>query len=129
MKLLKSNLADPLVQSAISKQSSNDLPGAISDYLKALELVPDDAQTHFNLATAYQANKQNDEAIQSYLKAVQLDAKGQSDALFFLATLYEEKKNNKSAIENYQKYIQAAPTGQYVKDAKEQMNYLKTLKQ
>ncbi len=129
MKLLKANLADPLIQSAVNKQSTNDLLGAINDYLKALELVPDDAQTYFNLGTAYQANKQTDEAIQSYQKATQLDAKGQSDALFFLATIYEEKKNNKTAIENYQKYIQLAPTGQYVKDAKERMNYLKTLKQ
>ena len=128
VKLLKANLADPLIQSAVSKQSANDFSGAISDYSKALELVPDDAQTYFNLGTAYQANKQTDEAIQSYQKAVQLDAKGQSDALFFLAALYEEKKNNKSAIENYQKYIQTAPTGQYVKDAKDRMNYLKTLK-
>lgn len=128
MKSLKSILADPLIQSAVNKQSANDLPGAINDYVKVLELVPDDAQTYFNLGTAYQANKQTDEAIQSYQKAIQLDAKGQSDALFFLATLYEEKNNNKAAVENYQKYIQTAPAGQYVKDAKDRMNYLKTLK-
>lgn len=129
IKLLKANLSDPFIQSAVNKQSTNDLPGAIGDYLMALDLVPDDAQTHFNLGTAYQANKQIDEAIQSYQRAINLDAKGQSDALFFVATLYEEKKNNKSAIENYQKYIQTAPTGQYAKDAKDRMNYLKTLKQ
>lgn len=128
IKSLKSILADPLIQSAVNKQSANDLPGAINDYVKVLELVPDDAQTYFNLGTAYQANKQTDEAIQSYQKAIQLDAKGQSDALFFLATLYEEKNNNKAAVENYQKYIQTAPAGQYVKDAKDRMNYLKTLK-
>lgn len=128
IKSLKSILADPLIQSAVNKQSANDLPGAINDYVKVLELVPDDAQTYFNLGTAYQANKQTDEAIQSYQRAIQLDAKGQSDALFFLATLYEEKKNHKAAVENYQKYIQAAPVGQYVKDAKDRMNYLKTLK-
>ncbi len=129
MKNLNSSKAEPLIQSAINKQSLNDLQGAIADYLMAIELVPDDAQTRFNLGTAYQANKQVDEAIQSYQRAVQLDEKGQSDALFFLATLFEEKKNNKSAIESYQKYTQIAPTGQYVKDAKERMNYLKTLKQ
>ena len=129
IKSLKSTLADPIIQSAVTKQSANNFSGAIADYLKVLELVPDDAQTHFNLGSAYQANKQTDEAIQSYQKAIQLDAKGQSDALFFLATLYEEKKNNKAAVETYQKYIQLAPLGQYIKDAKERMNYLKTLKQ
>ncbi|MBI3590431.1 MAG: tetratricopeptide repeat protein [Candidatus Melainabacteria bacterium] len=129
IKLLKTELANPLIQSAVNKQSSNDYAGAVAEYTKALELVPDDAQTHFNLATAYQANKQTDQAIQSYLKAVGLDPKGQVDAFFFLGTLYEEKKNNKSAIENYQKYIQNAPTGSYAKDAKERTAYLKTQKQ
>ncbi len=128
IKLLNADIANPLIQSAISKQTANDLPGAIADYSKALELVPDDAQTHFNLATAYQGNKQDDLAIQSYLKAVQLDAKNQADAFFFLAAIYEEKKNNKAAIENYQKYLQNAPAGSYAKDAKERMAYLKTLK-
>ena len=128
IKLVKEGLASPLVQSAINKQSANDLAGAILDYVKVLEYVPDDAQTLFNLATAYQANKQNDLATQSYLKAAQIDPKGQADAFFFLAALYEENKNNKAAIENYQKYLQNAPTGSYVNDAKERIAYLKTLR-
>lgn len=127
LKQIKFNLANPFIQSAVNKQTTNDLPGAIADYLMALELLPDDAQTHFNLATAYQANKDTDNAIQSYLKAAQIDPKGQADACFFLGTLYEEKKNNKSAIENYQKYLQNAPAGQYAKEAKERINYLKTI--
>lgn len=128
LKQIKLEVANPLLQSAINKQTTNDYSGAISDYLKALELTPEDPQIHFNLATAYQANNQNDLAIQSYLKAIQLDAKGQSDAFFFLGALYEEIKNNKPAIENYQKYLQNAPIGSYAKDAKERMDYLKTLK-
>ena len=128
LKLLKIQQAGPLIQSAISKQTGNDLSGAIADYTKALELSPDDAQTHFNLATAYQANNQPDQAIASYLKASQLDPKGQVDAFFFLGGIYEEKKNKNSAIENFQKYIQNSPTGSYVNDAKERINYLKTAK-
>ena len=128
LKLLKEEIANPLIQSAINKQAANDLNGAIDDYSKALNLVPDDAQTHFNLATAFQANHQVDQATQSYLKASQLDPKNQADSFFFLGTLYEDRKNNKLAIENYQKYLQYAPTGSYVKDAKERITYLKTLK-
>ncbi len=127
-KLIKVDLANPLIQSAINKQSANDYAGAVADYLMALELVPNDAQTHFNLATAYQASNQNDLAIQSYLKASQLDPKGQADAFFFLGTLYEAKQNNRIAIENFQKYLQNDPTGSYVKDAKDRINYLKTQK-
>ena len=127
-KLLKVQQAGPLIQSAINKQTSNDLNGAIADYLMALELSPDDAQTHFNLATAYQSNNQSDQAIGSYLKASQLDPKGQADAFFFLGGIYEDKKNKNSAIENFQKYIQNAPSGGYVKDAKDRIAYLKTQK-
>ncbi len=128
LKLVKADLANPLIQSAVTKQSANDLAGAISDYNKALELIPDDPQTYFNLGTAYQANNQAEQAIQVYSKAAQLDPKGQSDAFFFLATLYEDKKNNKVAIENYQKYLNSTPGGTYAKEAKDRMNYLKTLK-
>ena len=129
IKLVKVELANPLIQSAINKQSANDYAGAISDYTKALEIIPDDPQTHFNLATAYQSNKQLDQAIQSYLKALELDQKGQVDAFFFLGTLYEEKQDNKNAIENYQKYLSNAPSGSYAKDAKDRSAYLRTLKQ
>lgn len=129
LRSIKNELANPLIQSAVTKQTTNDLIGAIADYIKALEFVPDDAQTHFNLATAYQAASQIDNAIASYLKATTIDPKDQSDAFFFLGTLYEERKNNKAAVENYQKYLQYAQSGTYSKDAQERINYLKALKQ
>ena len=129
LSLVQEALAEPLIKSAITKQSASDISGAISDYSKALDYTPLDPQTHFNLATAYQADKQNDLAIMSYLKALELDSLGQADAFFFLGTLYEENKNNKTAIENYQKYLQKAPNGSYIKEATERINYLKTIKQ
>lgn len=129
IKLTKTELANSLIPLAVNKQTINDLSGAISDYLKILEFIPDDAQTHFNLGTAYQANNQSDNALQEYLKATQLDPKGQADGFFFLGVIYEEKKNNKASIENYQKYLQNAPLGTYTKDAKDRMAYLKSLKQ
>ncbi len=128
LKLIKAELANPLIQSAVTKQGTNDLVGAIGDYNKALELIPDDAQTYFNLGTAYQANNQTEQAIQAYSKAAQLSPKEQADAFFFLGTLYEEKKVNKIAIENYQKYLNNAPAGSYAKEAKDRMTYLKTLR-
>lgn len=129
IKNAKIELAEPFIQSAITKQSANDYVGAIADYTEALKIIPEDAQTHFNLATAYQAGSQTDLAIQSYLKAYEIDPKGQSDALFFAATLYENKQDNKTAIENYQKYLQNNPNGSYAQDAKDRTAYLRTLKQ
>ena len=129
LNLVKQTLAEPLIKSAINKQSTGDIAGAVNDYTKALEYTPLDPQTHFNLATAYQANNQNDLAIKSYLKACELDPQGQADAFFFLGALYEENKNNKMAIENYQTYLQKASNSSYSKDAKERIDYLKTIKQ
>lgn len=128
IKHIKAELAGPFIQSAINKQSASDYSGAIADYTEALKFIPEDAQTHFNLATAYQASNQTELAIQSYLKASQIDPKDQSDAFFFVGTLYEGKQDNKAAIENYQKYLQNNSTGSYAQDAKDRAAYLRTLK-
>lgn len=127
IKQVNVEIANPLIQSAINKQTAGDYAGAIADYKKALELLNEDAQTYFNLATAYQANKQLDEAIQAYQKAIQLDSKGQLDSYFFIGTIYEEKKNNTQATINFKKYIELSPAGSYAKDAKEHIDYLKSL--
>ena len=125
---LNAEQATPLIKSAIDKQNANDISGAITDYKKALEYVPNDAQTHFNLATAYQTGNQSDNAILSYKKSYELDPSGQADALFFIGSIYEEKNDNKNAIINYQNYLNKAPTGSYAKDAKDHINYLKSKK-
>ena len=127
LNLLKIDLAKPLVQSAVNKQTTNDILGAISDYSKALELVPNDPQVHFNLATAYQAANQFDNAVMSYLKAGETDPKGQADAFFFLGIIYEERKNNNLAVTYYEKYLQNAPAGSYAQDAKDRKNFLKKI--
>lgn len=126
IKLVKDDIARPLINSAIQKQTTNDLLGAISDYKKALEVFPEDAQTHFNLATAYQSASQLDNAIQSYLKAVEIDPETQSDSLFFVATIYEERNDIKRAIEYYEKYLKNSPNATYAKEAKDLIDYLKT---
>lgn len=125
IKIAREEAARPLVQSAIQKQTSGNLLGAIDDYVRALQFLPDDAASHFNLGTAYQAAKQLDNAIRSYLKAVELDSKGQPEAYFFIGTIFEERKDYKQAVENYQKYLQVAPNGSYSSQARELINYLK----
>ena len=127
VKLAVQELASPHIQSAINKQSANDFEGAIIDYLQALKIIPEDAQTHFNLATAYQGANQAENAIAEYKRALLLDPEGQIDALFFLAFLFEEQKNNIEAIKNYEEYIKKASAGTYTKEAKERVEYLKSL--
>lgn len=129
IKQIDVQLADPFIKSAIQKQNASDLLGAINDYSKALEYTPNDPQIHFNLATAYQAGKQLDNAVESYKKAVSLDPKGQAEAIFFVASIYEEQKKNKLALSEFQNYLKKSPSGTYAKDAKAHIEYLKSLPQ
>lgn len=48
-------------------------PETIEVYKKLLEYYPKDTNILYNLAVAYQANKQADEAKQAYLKVLKID--------------------------------------------------------
>ncbi len=71
--------AAPLIETAIKKQTTPDsagkydLNGAIADYEAALKL-DDDANTHLNLGTAYQANSNLPKAMAEYKRALQMNA-------------------------------------------------------
>jgi len=110
--------AAPLVNRAIEKQTkANDLPGAIADYEEALRLDPDDASTHMNLGTAYQAANKLPQASAEYDKAIKLDPKN-ADVHYFLATVYETMVKKPQAIQEYETYLRLAPTGSYAADVR-----------
>ncbi len=128
IKQLKQTKAGPLVDAAIKKQTTKDdkgnydLAGAIADYEAALKL-DDDAGTHSNLGTAYQANNNLPRALSEYKRAVSMDPK-QCDAYYYMATTYQAMKQNALAIAEYKHYLQCAPTGQNAADAKVQLKAL-----
>jgi tetratricopeptide (TPR) repeat protein len=128
IKQLKQAKAAPLVESAIKKQTTKDdkgnydLPGAIVDYEAALR-IDDDAGTHANLGTAYQATNNLPKALAEYKKAIQLDAK-QCDAYYYLGTTYQAMKQNALAIAEYKHYLQCAPSGPNAADSKVQIKAL-----
>src|SRR5205823_482819 len=99
-----------------------DLAGAISDYLAALKLN-EDASTHSNLGTAYQANNNNPQALAEYNKAIQMDPK-LPDPYYFRGTLYEGMNQPALALPDYRKYVVLAPAGPYAADAKNRINIL-----
>ena len=107
--------AAPLIESAIKKQTTADsagkynLTGAIADYEAALK-IDDDANTHLNLGTAYQANNSLPMATNEYKHALQMNA-NLSDAHYYLATIYDTNKQLPVAISEYQKYLKMAPSG------------------
>jgi superkiller protein 3 len=117
--------AAPLVQDAIAKQTAQtpDLAGAITSYVASLK-IDDDGGTWLNLGTAYQANKQDQKALDSYLRALQLDPK-LTDGYYYLGTLYEGMGKKQQAVDAYRKYLQAQPTGQYAASVKDRLKILK----
>ncbi|HEY9793242.1 MAG TPA: tetratricopeptide repeat protein, partial [Candidatus Obscuribacterales bacterium] len=125
LKDAKAAKAAPLVQDAITKQTATaaDLAGAIASYVAALK-IDDDGGTWLNLGTAYQANKQDQKALDSYLRALQLDPK-LSDGYYYLGTLYEGMNKKAQAVDAYHKYLQSQPAGQYAASVKDRLKILK----
>ncbi len=120
--------AAPLIESAIKKQTvadsagKYDLVGAIADYEAALK-IDDDANTHLNLGTAYQAENNLAKAMAEYKHALQLDA-SLADAHYYLATIYETNKQLPLAVSEYQKYLKMSPNGASAADARTRLKAL-----
>ena len=120
--------AAPLIESAIKKQTTPDsagkydLTGAIADYEAALKL-DDDANTHLNLGTAYQANNNLPKATSEYKRALQMNANS-ADAHYYLGTIYDTSNQAALAISEYQKYLKMAPNGASAADAKARLKAL-----
>jgi tetratricopeptide (TPR) repeat protein len=118
--------AAPLINSAIEKQTKkNDISGAIVDYEAALHLDPDDAGTHMNLGTAFQAGgTETEKAAAEYRKAIQLDPKN-ANAHYFLATVLETLNQKVLSIKEYENYLSLAPSGSYATDIKGRLKLLR----
>ena len=111
---------------AIEQQGRADNQNAIENYKKVIAIVPTNANAWYNLGTAYQAVGKDADALDSYRKAYEIDPKGQSEAMFFAALILEEGRKLIAAIDLYDKYIQTAPNGDYVAEAKERKEYIKS---
>lgn len=120
--------AAPLVESAIKKQTTPDPAGkydlarAIADYEAALKL-DDDAGTHLNLGTAYQADNNPTRATSEYKRALQINP-NLADAHYYLGTIYDTNKQIPAAISEYQKYLKMAPNGASATDTRERLKLL-----
>ena len=66
----KRNKPNPFKTSGIAKFKEYDYEGAISDFIKSLEIAPDDIATHFNLACSYSLTETPDKAFYHLDKAV-----------------------------------------------------------
>ena len=80
----------------------------IDNYLKAINLTPEDASAYNNLGVAYSNQNNYEEAISSYKKAIELNSEYAS-AYYNLGVAYSNQKNYEEAISSYKKAIEFNP--------------------
>ena len=66
------NKKNPYKSSGIRKFKEFDIDGAIADFLKGLEISPEDVSLHFNIACAYSLNEKAELAFKHISRAVNL---------------------------------------------------------
>jgi TM2 domain-containing membrane protein YozV len=72
MAVPKRDIQNPYKVTGIKKYKEFDLEGAIEDFVKGLEISPNDISLHFNLACAYSLTEQVDKAYMHIDRAVSL---------------------------------------------------------
>ncbi len=116
--------AQPIIDAAIKKHGDGDLSGAIPMYQQALTINPENAHTWTNLAGAQQGLDDFAAARESYQKALQYDAKGESDDWYFLGQLDENFGQGQKALQDYQRYTLDQPKGKYAEFAQGRIRVL-----
>lgn len=69
---VSSSRANPYKKSGVQKFKEYDYNGAIEDFLKAIDINPNDIATHFNLACAYSLNESTAKSLHHLQTAVSL---------------------------------------------------------
>lgn len=126
IKSTESAKAQDLLAKAIDLQSRSDNTAAIKNYEEVVKLTPENADAWYNLGTAYQAIGSDSAALDAYKKAISLDEKDQTEAIFFSALILEEQRKLLEAMSLYDKYLSLAPAGDYAGEAKQRKEYIKS---
>jgi tetratricopeptide (TPR) repeat protein len=118
--------ANKLLARAIEQQSNADNDAAIANYEEVVRLIPSNANAWYNLGTAYQTVGKDHLALEAYKKAYGIDESGQTEAMFFAALILEDQRKLLDAVNLYAKYLKLSPQGDYVPEAKERQEYIKS---
>ena len=101
--------ADGYINLGVKLYNLGNLQEAISAFIQALEIDPDDADTYHKLGRALAAQDNMDIAIKCYRQALQIKPNA-SEIHFQLANALKHQDKNEEAIASYLKVIQIEPT-------------------
>lgn len=98
-------------------------PGkAVSEFKMAVELEPDNASYHCNLAVAYDEDDQDGLAMAEYFKTLELDPKDLT-ALLSLGYMYNEHEEQDKAQEVWNKVLVIAPDSPEAQEVRENLRH------
>lgn len=120
--ILDENNPDVLSRYAYVLNAMNDFVGAKEQYLKVLEITPDDDMAEAALANALHHLGENEEAIVHHRRSVELDPE-YAPHYFNLANTLYDMGDNEEALKNYEKAYALDPA---LKEAEEIISTLKT---
>lgn len=109
--------AQQLIDEGLKKQIGNDFAGAVVEYKKALQLAPNNAKLHTDLATCLQQVDDFAGARDEFQKGLNIDKKAERENLYSIAVLDEHFNRGQVALQEYQTYLKDNPTGAYVSEA------------
>lgn len=120
--ILDENNPDVLSRYAYVLNAMNDYVGAKEQYLKVLEITPDDDMAEASLANALHHLGENEEAIIHHRRSTELDPEYAPHFFNYANTLYDMGENEE-ALKYYEKAYAIDPE---LKEAEEIISTLKT---
>lgn len=102
------HMADGYNNRGISRRILGIYPGAIEDFSKAIELIPNDPNLFVNRANVYRDMKTFDQAIAEYAKAIGIKAT-HSPAYVGRGHIYMMKNDTVNALADFSKAIEINP--------------------
>lgn len=101
--------AEDFLREGIQKYARGDYQGAIADYIQAIRLSPDNANTYINRGNARGRLKDHEGAIKDYTQAIRLNPDNAFAYAFRGNTRHYILKDYQGAIEDYTQTIRLNP--------------------
>jgi tetratricopeptide (TPR) repeat protein/predicted Ser/Thr protein kinase len=95
---------DALYLDAIAAMATRNFPEAVKNYTAIAELSPEDSQVYVDLGYAYENDGNTDKALESYLKAIELNNGQYATAYLRAGIVYTSRKpDQKNALDMFDK--------------------------